>query len=436
MNTWMYSIVFLLCSSVVMGQNSWSHTKLKNLPIPSSDNAVCESVLPNGTKYVYSFGGVTNPLAESNIHRRVQKYTIVNNSWSLLGSIPDSLGKIGASASFVNNRIYLIGGHYSVNDSLISSNQVHVFNPFVDSFEVNAVGVPIAVDHHVQDVWRDSLIYVIGGWSNEGTTPKVHVFNPFFNTWSEATSLPDNDFFKVYGASGVILGDTIFYYGGISEGIGTNVSSGLRKGVIDPEDPTQIEWTYVAGYNIPVYKGVAGGHGNKMFVFGGSEYEFDFSGNVEEMAVPPFIKNEILNFSISSGIFSLSEQVDFSISRKGSRGAAKLGGGNWLICGGIDSLQRASRDVFLLTNFAFSDIDKALKPPLFDVVEFDEYYLIRTENVGNVAVYDIAGRVLFSERKNLADMHILKSDLHAEMLIFVYNDGSNVPVTRKRVLIR
>jgi hypothetical protein len=312
---------------------------------------------------------------------------------------------------------------------------MHVFNPFIDTFEVDGANLPISTDYHVQSVWRDSLIYVIGGWSDTSTTTAVQIYNPYFNSWEMGTSLPDDVFFKSFGSSGVILGDTIFYFGGTFDGLENGVSSGLRKGVINPENPTEITWEFVGSYsNSTTNKAVCAGHGDKMFVFGGSEYQFNYKGEVEETAVQPFVSQRILNFSVISGVFTLSESVDFPVGRKGSRGLAKLGGGNWITCGGIDSLQEASRSVYLLTNFSFSDIDKALQPPIFDVVEFDEYYLVKTENVGTVSVYDVSGRTLFSKRKSLADLIISKSDLEVNMLIFVYNDGSNVPVTRKRVM--
>jgi len=428
-------LICLVVSLITVGQGQWRFTKLTNMPVASSDNAVCEAVFSNGVKFVYSFGGVRNPLNEDGIHREVQKYTVSTNSWSIVASIPDTLGKLGTSASFVNNRIYLIGGHYSVDDSLITSNRVHVFNPFIDTFEVDGANLPVPIDHHLQAVWRDSLIFVVGGWSETGTTSSVQVYNPYFNSWELGTELPEDDFFKSYGSSGVILGDTIFYYGGTFEGNENGISSGLRKGVIDPDNPTEIDWEFVGSYsNAPSNKAVCAGHGDKMFVFGGSEYQFNYKGETEETAIQPFVAQRILNFSVISGAFTLSESVDFSIGRKGSRGLAKLGGGNWITCGGIDSLQQASKSVYLLTNFSFSDIDKALQPPVFDVVEFDEYYLVKTENVGTVSVHDVSGRTLFSKRKNLADLLISKSDLQVNMLIFVYNDGSNVPVTRKRVM--
>lgn len=428
-------LAYMLVSLSIFGQGQWRFTKLTNMPIASSDNAVCEAVFSNGSKFVYSFGGVRNPLGEDAIHREVQKYTVSTNSWSIVASIPDSLGKLGASASYVNNRIYLIGGHYSLDDSTITSNRMHVFNPFIDTFEVDGANLPISTDYHVQSVWRDSLIYVIGGWSDTSTTTAVQIYNPYFNSWEMGTSLPDDVFFKSFGSSGVILGDTIFYFGGTFDGLENGVSSGLRKGVINPENPTEITWEFVGSYsNSTTNKAVCAGHGDKMFVFGGSEYQFNYKGEVEETAVQPFVSQRILNFSVISGVFTLSESVDFPVGRKGSRGLAKLGGGNWITCGGIDSLQEASRSVYLLTNFSFSDIDKALQPPIFDVVEFDEYYLVKTENVGTVSVYDVSGRTLFSKRKSLADLIISKSDLEVNMLIFVYNDGSNVPVTRKRVM--
>jgi hypothetical protein len=51
-------------------------------------------------------------------------------------------------------------------------------------------------------------------------------------------------------------------------------------------------------------------------------------------------------------------------------------------------------------------------------------------------VYDAMGKRIFFERKQLADKTIDKGRLNASILFFVFDDGANVPVTRKRILVK
>ena len=431
--------VFFLCLTImtsinIIGQEGWTLTKLANLPKPTANNALTEALI-NNKKFVYSFGGISDSLYPQNIHQDVYKYEVSTNQWDSIVQIPDSLGKIGMGASFVDNKIYLIGGHYVDEDgNELTSNKVHVFNPFLDTFEVDAANLPTPTDNHVQSVWRDSLIYVITGWSNTENIPDVQIYNPSFNSWTMGTSLPDNDLYMAFGASGYILGDTIFYFGGVSGTTDFSATSHLRKGVINPDDPTDINWVYVGQVNgISSYRPACSGHKSTLFCFGGAPLAYNFNAidYTDSSIVNPM--SRIIMYNSDTDNFNF---VNTTLSGMDYRGMAKLGGGNWLVAGGIDSLQQVSNRTILLHNKELSNIDEALQPPFFEVYEKDEHYLVLTENVGDISVFDISGRKLYHSRKHLADLKINKSYLESNILLFVYNDGSNVPVTRKVVLVK
>ena len=101
-------------------------------------------------------------------------------------------------------------------------------------FLADGAPIPVPIDDHVQAVWRDSLIYVVTGWSDTRNVPNVQIYNPTEDKWIEGTSVPTGVQFESFGTSGTILGDTIFYYGGASFGFRFPVQNTLRKGVIDP----------------------------------------------------------------------------------------------------------------------------------------------------------------------------------------------------------
>jgi N-acetylneuraminic acid mutarotase len=425
-------IILINFVSLVKAQGEWEWTELSDLPYPTSNNALTEAVV-NGKKYVYSFGGISDSLHPENIHQRVFKYDVLNNTWSQQPLIPDTLGKIAAGASFVNNKIYVMGG-YHVDSSFneYSSDRVHVYNPFIDTFEVDGAPIPTPIDDHVQAVWRDSLIYVVTGWSNTSNVPQVQVYNPFFNSWLTAEAVPDDNTFKAFGASGYILGDTIYYYGGVSGGFNFTSQSFFRRGIINPEDPTQIEWEIAdepaGGDN---YRMACSGHNKTVFFVGGAEIAYNFDALAYSDGEQVFPNQRILKYNVSEA--SYENTFNTTHDPMDLRGIAKLGGGNWIIAGGIDTSRVASPSTYLLHNSNLSDVEEAIQPPFFEVTEQQDYYIVETENVGDVNVYDIQGRTLFDSAKSLANLWIPKSTLGKGILLFVFDNNTNVPITLKRV---
>lgn len=424
--------IILMFTFGVYSQSNWKWTKVASLPIPTANNAICKATV-NTNKFVYSFGGIGNSLNFSDIHQRVFKYDVSNNVWSETMNIPDTLGKIGSSASFVNNKIYLIGGkHVLGNGTEVFSNNVHVYNPFLDTFEINGSDIPVPVNDHVQCVWKDSLIYVITGFNNTGTVPDVQIYNPAFDAWSIGTSTPNTPEYKSFGASGYILGDTIYYFGGATQNPTFETTNYFRKGVIDKNDPTQINWSLIfSNSGNPIYKGACSGHNKTLFWIGGSEKGYNYNALEFYTHEPVLPNHRILEHSLKDNLNFNQFGTPYRVMDL--KGIAKLGGGNWMIAGGIDSLQHASDRTFLLHNSTLSDIEKAAHPPFFKIHDSNDYYIVITENVGKIIVYDISGRVLYNSEKQLADLHIPKSELSNGILLFVYEDSINLPVLIKKI---
>jgi hypothetical protein len=427
-------VVFLTCTVFGYSQDAWTWTQLSDLPIPTANNALTEASI-SGQKFVYSFGGITSGLTHDSIHQRSFKYHVSSNQWTEVQSLPDTLGKIASAASFVKNKIYIIGGyHVDADGNEYSSNKVHVFNPFLDTFEVDAANIPIPIDDHVQAVWRDSLIFVVTGWSNTANVPYVQMYNPAFNSWVACTDVPNTNFFKSFGASGYILGDTLFYFGGVAGNFNFTARNYLRKGVINPEDPTDITWTFVGeSPGLSSYRAAASGHNSTVFFVGGGAVAYNFDAIAYDGSGLVEPSPRILRYNKNTQTFIDNTNVPFGTMDH--RGIAKLGGGNWIIAGGIDSAQVVSNRTFLLHNPALSNINKATIPPFFEVISQEGQFRVVTENVGEVSVFNSMGQRLYSSRKFLSDLYISKSSLSANFLVFVYDDGSNVPVSRKVILV-
>lgn len=413
-------------------QGNWTWTKLNNLPISTSNNAVVQAISAEG-KFVYSFGGITGALTQSEIHQRVFKYDVSQNLWLEMDAIPDTSGKIASAASYVNGKIYLIGGyHVEANGTETSSEKVHIYNPSIDEFEADGNPIPTPIDDHVQAVWRDSLIYVITGWSNTGNVPDVQIYNPELNFWTMGTPTPSFSFYPSFGASGYILGDTIFYFGGAKDFPTFEATNVLRKGVINKNDPTQIQWTVInSGNGETLYRAACSGHDKTVFWIGGSMEAYNFNALEYYNNKPVKPNKRIYEIDLKKK----SQSNTYSIETRGMdlRGIAKLGGGNWIIAGGIDSLQQATKVTYLLHNPQLSDIGKTNKPPMFKIKESAEYFNVETENVGKIIIYDIQGRTIYKSKKQLADLKIYKTDLQRGMLIFSYEDDVNLPIIIKKI---
>ena len=160
--------------------------------------------MPSGSSK--KFAGIDETKAYSGIHKKAFRYNTQTQIWDEIAELPSGNGRIAAGASLVKNKIYIIGGyHVASNYNEVSSNKVHVFDPESNTYEADGTPIPLAIDDQVQAVWRDSLIYVISGWSNTANVANVQIYNPSSDTWSNGTSLPNSSNYKVFGGSGSIF---------------------------------------------------------------------------------------------------------------------------------------------------------------------------------------------------------------------------------------
>ena len=186
---------------------------LDRMPVTISNNAVV-GFTDDGGDYIYSFGGIDGSKTISGITLRSFRYSIDENQWEELAALPDTMPKIAAAASLVKDKIYIIGGYHVFPDGHEkSSAKVHIFDPVNNQFLDNGSDIPTPIDDHVQAVWNDSLIYVVTGWSDSVNVNLVQVYTPGGH-WHYASSLPDQPGFKVFGSSGAIIDNQIFYAGG------------------------------------------------------------------------------------------------------------------------------------------------------------------------------------------------------------------------------
>jgi len=319
-------------------------TVLKELPEPITNNAVSEGYI-EGKPYVFSFGGLDSTKQYSGIHLRSYKLDVTNNTWQQIANLPDTLGKIASAASRINNTIYILGGYHVFSDHTEkSSNKVHRYDILKNQFLEDGASIPVPIDDHVQAVWRDSLIYVITGWSDKENVPNVQIYNPETNFWAIGTAVPDNHTYKSFGASGTIIGDTIFYFGGASMGKHYPIQNSLRKGIINANDPTQIKWSQqVIDSSIVGYRMAATSINKTPHWLGGSTTTYNFnaiaydgSGGVIPSNSHLYLSNNKLNTTILKNL-----PMDL-------RGIAEINDSTKILVGGILKNQKVSNNVYQL----------------------------------------------------------------------------------------
>lgn len=358
-------VISYLCltANIELHAQNWQLIEKQNMPEKISNNAVV-GVKIGGANYVYSFSGIDSTKIYSGISNRGFKYDVQLDRWDTVPPLPDSRTKIAAAASFVNDTIYIIGG-YSVfaNGSELSSDKVHRFDPSADTFLTDGTPIPIAIDDHVQAVYKDSLVYVITGWSNTTNVNNVQIYDTYNDSWEQGTSVPFNNY-RVFGASGTIIGDTIYYYGGASRFGNFPLTNYLRKGAIDPNNPAKINWqTAVPDTGIFNYRTACASVSANPIWFGGSTESYNFDGIAfnGSGAVPP--SNHILQYDVSQNQMQLFFP-DSGIIPMDLRGIASISDSVKFIAGGMLQNQTVSNKSFLLKLQLISGIVEKQKKEL------------------------------------------------------------------------
>lgn len=346
----MRNILFLslfIVTQSAHSQTAWTWEVLQNMPVPTSNNSVAygEDELYD---YVFSFGGIDTTKTHSGINSRAFRYTTGTDSWEEIAPLPFSQTNIASGASTVKNKIYIIGGyHVNPGGSEVSSNEVIRYDPTTNTYLSNGSEIPLAIDDHVQCVWRDSLIYVVTGWSNTGNVPNVQIYDAELDNWLTGEATPNTNDYKAFGASGEIIGDTIYYYGGASAGVDFPARQILRKGVINVDNPTEINWTRLEDGPNKLYRSAALTHGDNVFWAGGSAISYNYNGIAynESGGVPPL--TQIMRYDNEEANWYTGEGAPYAVMDL--RGIAKIGPTQWIICGGMEEEQIVSKKTYLLT---------------------------------------------------------------------------------------
>ena len=396
------AVIMLGITNLIFSQTAFTWTTLPPMPEPVSNNAVA-SAYSGDTLCIYSFAGIDTTKSPNGIHNKNFKFNTITQLWSELPDLPQGLTRIAAGASTVNNKIYIIGGyHVFENFNEESLNFVHVFDPETNTFLSDAAPIPTRIDDHVQAVWRDSLIFVVTGWSQSTNVANVQIFNPALNEWTIGTSVPNNNFYKAFGASGDFVGDTIYYNGGAVIGGSFPGTAQLRKGVINPNEPTEIVWS-IEEEN-PGSKGYRMGAislGDKVFWIGGGGQTYNFDGIAYNGSgiVEPL--ERIMHYDPITFSWTLSEGSPFSVMDM--RGVAKVSDSSFIICGGMTSGAEVADATYLIEiDFVTLGINELNKSSLklWPVPANDVIHIDGIKSQSNYEIIDATGKLILSGKLN------------------------------------
>lgn len=395
----MFRLIVLLCFFPILchSQGGWEWEVLPSMPEPVSNNAVVEA-FSGDSLCVYSFTGISAGLEPSDIHLKSWRFNTVNEEWTRLPDVDDFRGKIAAGASTVGNIIYLIGGYYVFdNFSEQSSEKVHRFDADANVWLEDGADIPVPIDDHVQAVWRDSLIYVITGWSQNTNVNAVQIYDPSADSWTAGTSTPNSNNFEVFGASGAIIGDTIYYYGGTKiSGFNFLATNEFRKGVINPENPTEIEWSLLPPDDLPEgYRMASCFFENELIWIGGSEVAYNFDGLAYSGGSVVQPHQEIRTFNTEIGEWSIFENSPFAVMDL--RGIARLAEDEWIIAGGMTTNAAVSDAVYKIKRGPVSAFES-------NAIEVEVFCFNDLVHVGalpsgeyRLDIIDLTGRTLKSQ---------------------------------------
>ena len=319
--------------------------ELQSLPEAITNNAVSEGFI-NDTAYVFTFGGLDSTKLYTGIHKRSYRLNLQTKAWQQIADLPDTLGKIASAASRIGGIIYIMGGYYVFADgSELSSNKVHRYDILNNKFLEDGASIPIAIDDHVQLVYKDSLIYLVSGWSDTQNVSVVQIYDPALNTWVKGSSVPDNHLYKSFGASGAIVADTIFYFGGAAMGKFYPIQNILRKGLIDKNNPSKIRWSFQSLDSSQVaYRAAATAYNKKVYWFGGSTITYNYNAIAYKGTGGVEPSNNI--FSYYKNKFRYFKNIEVPMDL---RGVAKINNNTRIIVGGIGPNQQVTTKVFQLT---------------------------------------------------------------------------------------
>ncbi len=351
-------IIFILLVLSLNGQITSAQliiTEVGTLPEPVANNAVCEGFI-DGVPYLFSFAGIDQTKSAAGTHLRSFRYNIETGVSEQIADLPGDQGLLATGASRIGNIIYIVGGYtVNANGSEVSSRKVRRYDIQNNEYLSDAADLIVPTDDHVQAVWRDSLLYVITGWSNSGNIRFNQVYDPMTDNWTNGSLLPNDNDYTSFGASGTIVNDKIYYFGGARSSGNFPIQNFIRVGIIDPNDPSTVEWSLIS-LESPLYNGyrtAATSVCDAVHWVGGSNNTYNYDGIAYDGSGGVPTANQEIVFAedilIDRRVYEMEIPMDL-------RGIAKISEQIQYIAGGMLADQQVTDKIFKL------EFDKTIVP--------------------------------------------------------------------------
>ncbi len=319
-------------------------TDASPLPTPYTNNAVAAVILADGLR-LFTFLGLDTTKAHTGITRRAFVYDVAGDRWTEVRSVPGPVGRIAATAVGLEGRVYLFGGYtVDAGGNEVSTPNVDIYDPETDTY-TKGTPFPIPVDDAVAGVWRDSLIFIVSGWSQRDNMADVQMYDPAADRWEEATPIPGP---PVFGHAGAVVGDVIVYCDGVQVDPDAEprfvMAEACYRGEIDPSRPSKVRWRELAHHAGPArYRMAAGALPDKgLIVFaGGTDNPYNYDG-VGYDGIPSEPSAATFAYDVSRDVWrELADNVVRTMDHRGLVGAGDV----LFLIGGMAEGQRVTARV-------------------------------------------------------------------------------------------
>ena len=189
------------------------------------------------------------------------EFNSLGNNWSVRAQFPNT--RLKATAVGNGTKGYIIGGYDMM---ALPMNDCWEYDQPTNTWTQRA-DLPVAAARYYSTGFAVSgLIYIFGGYSNNGLLNDLWAFDPVAGTWSQKASLPGE---PRQQASAFVIGNLAYVVGG------SGSAGGSLKDVWQ-YDPAGNQWTRLADF--PGANGPAGGVG---FAIGNAGYLVCGNGTAE-----------------------------------------------------------------------------------------------------------------------------------------------------------
>lgn len=384
--------LFLCC----LGNQSYAQIlieRISNMVKPISNNAV--AIIPglSNNPSIYSFAGIDSTKIYSGVTINTQVYDVATDIWMGGQNMPTLKPTIAGSAAAFNNILYYFGGYtVLVNGNELSNDEVIRFDFQNASYLSNGSSIPTPIDDHVQII-RNNLAYLITGWSNTTNVSDVQVYDMSNDTWSMATPVPNGDY-RAFGASGAILGDTIYYAGGAKIGTNFPLANHLRKGAINPNDPLDITWSVEDNDLAGLYRSACFTHENKIYWIGGSTETYNFNGLAYAGNTPVEPQTNLVSYDPKTGQMEALNIPEFTVMDL--RSIVSNNDNTFYIAGGMEPGQKVSAATYKITMPITTSVKENTKNTKFNVFPNPSNSLINIlpNDFDYLEILDTNGRIL------------------------------------------